>query len=517
MKKSKVLLFTSILIVLALIFSIVFETFFLPDQLQKKMNGNNIGTLQVHCGEVQTNFWARQLIIRNFELHDSSTLTQISVPYLKLEGISLMTLLFKRQIKADHIFIRQPHFRLVQNNNSLKTSFAKQNGATSISVHTDRLNIDGASICMTRSDLLGDTILSGNFNLNLWNFATKSSENHFLYQNNSFDRIRIHLEQGSYLFASKLYSFACNHVDFDSEEGILMMEQAKIVSTDSKYEIGKKRGVETDWLDFQFEGFSLHDIQLNDLLNDTVLIISNANLQKITASAFKDKRLPFPNKSDTQLPMDMLDDLPLLIHCDSFLIHDGTIKYEERVVNSSQAGFVNFSNLNAKISQLSTIDSLIKHPTSVSLSANVMDQAILSVDFIFPNKKFPKTYRASGKLGEMPIASFNPILTQNVKIKVISGNVKELTFNFNYNNNFSNGDLLFEYENLKVNLLDHNDYSNKNVKSFLVNSFVLHKDNSRLKRNYREGKISFNRDKKKSIFNYWWKSVLSGLKSIAIL
>ena len=47
--------------------------------------------------------------------------------------------------------------------------------------------------------------------------------------------------------------------------------------------------------------------------------------------------------------------------------------------------------------------------------------------------------------------------------------------------------------------------------SFLANTFVINNKNPNGK-NLRVGEIYFERDKQKSIFNFLWKSLLSGIK-----
>ena len=213
----------------------------------------------------------------------------------------------------------------------------------------------------------------------------------------------------------------------------------------------------------------------------------------------------------------MIQDLPFQMHGDSILIENGSIKYAERVKNSKDDGAVTFSQLHAKIYCLSTVDRLIDRQTTMHAEARVMNEGWLKADFIFPNQKFPHVNQASGTLSSMPMKAFNSIVTQNASVFVEDGYLKQLTFNFTYNNNQSNGDLIFEYDDLNVHVLDRDDNSTKKIQSLITNTFLLHKKNLREDKSFREGTISFERDQKKSIFNYWWKSILSGIKSIAIL
>jgi hypothetical protein len=51
-------------------------------------------------------------------------------------------------------------------------------------------------------------------------------------------------------------------------------------------------------------------------------------------------------------------------------------------------------------------------------------------------------------------------------------------------------------------------------KTFIVNNFIVRKDmDATVPQEKRTGKISFDRDQNKSIFNFWAKSMFSGIKS----
>lgn len=518
MKKFTIpIILASALIVCAIAFYVISEVSSLPQKIQQKINDAQVASFQVHCADVEIDYRARRLVLHYLSLNDSLSQTEIRIPYLKLEGISLWPLLFRHQLKMDYVFARQPKLQFDQKAPSFHPSKKGNRASQQISFQTDKLSIEQAKLNVFGKHSQNDTVVSAVADLDFWDASVGKTENSFQYQGLSFDRARIQIDQGKYVFPNKLYTLLFNEIDFDSQQKLLKMNRAHLVSNKSKYQIGRKRNEETDWLDIRFRGFSMHNIQLNRLLKDTALIISKADLQDLTANVFKDKRLPFPDKTNTILPEEFINNLPFKLHCDSFLINHGTAQYDERVENSPKSGSVQFTNLKVKISELSSIEKLIDQPTKMTASANVMDEGRLKAYFIFPNKRFAKPYQVSGKLGKMPITAFNPILEQNAFMHVSQGNVKSLSFYFQYNNDRADGDLQFEYDNLRVHMLDHQDHSHKKLKSFLLNSFVVHKDNLKSKRSFREGTISFQRDKKKSIFNFWWKSILSGVKSIAIL
>ena len=70
-------------------------------------------------------------------------------------------------------------------------------------------------------------------------------------------------------------------------------------------------------------------------------------------------------------------------------------------------------------------------------------------------------------------------------------------FDFSYTNNYSVGNLILDYQNLKISLLDRTTKQSKDIKSLLANTLIVREKNLPEQRRYRNGKIYFVRDKKK--------------------
>jgi hypothetical protein len=72
--------------------------------------------------------------------------------------------------------------------------------------------------------------------------------------------------------------------------------------------------------------------------------------------------------------------------------------------------------------------------------------------------------------------------------------------------------MIFKYEDCKVDLLNKTKKKGGNdLISFLANAFVI-KSNNPANGDLREAKMAYTRDKNKSMINFWWKTILSGLK-----
>jgi hypothetical protein len=92
--------------------------------------------------------------------------------------------------------------------------------------------------------------------------------------------------------------------------------------------------------------------------------------------------------------------------------------------------------------------------------------------------------------------------------------MKLLSFQFTYDDISSLGEVEMNYENLKI--LSLKEKENKTMvdklKSFLINTFIAKNKNENTAEEKRKGTIEFTRDPMRSIFNYWWKSLFTGVK-----
>ena len=102
-------------------------------------------------------------------------------------------------------------------------------------------------------------------------------------------------------------------------------------------------------------------------------------------------------------------------------------------------------------------------------------------------------------------------------VNIKSGTSHRLDFDFSHDLERATGELRFHYENLNVQFIDDGKQQMSRglydaIATFIANTFVIKASNTPGDK-MRVGKIEFERNPKKSCFNYWWKSILSGIKS----
>ena len=458
--------------------------------------------------EVKVRILQRKVSIKEAELAGKET-DKIRVNHLLIKGIHIFPLLLKGNFVINTIIVDQPIIILSKSAGDISGKKPEKEA------RIGKLEIKNGKFMMSKADSTkNDTLVYTEADAIVSKININSNTQKLVFQNHSIDRIRVSAMNTKYYLSNGLYHATFDSLNFDSENPDFRTYNVRLKSNYPKYEIAHVTGVETDWYDISLDSFKLKEIRLSELLKDNLLIADKANLNGLKIHSFRDKRLPFPEKQNTKLPMQMINSLPLKIHTDTVQVKNSYIDYSEHRQNADKAGILKFYDLNVTISNLSNIDSLISEKTRMEASAKIMNESMLEAEFVFPNNIYPEKYQVTGTLEPLYLKAFNPMAISAASAKIESGRTKTVAFNFYYNNDRADGDLIFEYENLKIVLLNNNN-SEKDIASFFANAVAIKKNNLQSTQSFNKGTVSFERDKKKSIFNYWWKSLQSGIKDSA--
>lgn len=477
--------------------------------IEKKIRNLEISSFTFSAPpELNVSLLQRRISVKQVKLEGEGT-DRIRANSLKFKGIHVFPLLFKGQWVVNKVSVDQPGIFISKNTGKTPDKDAKKK------IRIKKLEVRNGKLMMSETNSAqNDTVFYVEMNTDMWNLDINSKANKFVFQNNSFDRIHLSANNSKYYLPDKRYRAYCDTLGFDSQTRCFTAHNIRLKSNYSKYKIAHVSGVETDWFDISLDSLLLQEIHLDDLLKENLLIVKKAELNGLKVHSFRDKRLPFPEKQDTRLPMQLISSLPFNLHTDTVVLKNAYIDYAEHRENADKAGIVKFYRVNATIANLSNTDSLIKGKTMMEVSTKLMNESTLKAEFVFPNNRYPEKYQVTGTLQPVKMNTFNPMVMPVAFVKFKSGSIKTLAFDFIYNNDLSKGEVIFEYENLKVVLLNKKNNAQA-IKSFVANAFVVKKNNLQKDKSFRKGTISFERDKKKSVFNYWWKSLLSGLKDSA--
>lgn len=308
-------------------------------------------------------------------------------------------------------------------------------------------------------------------------------------------------------FPEQLYTLTLERFGYDHHAKTVRIDSLRVLPDYDKVRFAKKRGVQTDRISVSIPLIEMEGAEIqtpNDLL-----FKANHALLNLQLEVFRDLRYPPNNKKVMALPSQLLADLPFRFQIDEIQLCKSSITYEEFPEHGHLSGTVSFDDLSAVVYNLSNSSS---ENTVMHAKTRFMNAGDLQVELTLPADP-EKNYRAKASLTNFNLRRMNPLLISSAAMEVKSGSLTVLEFEFEYNNYRSDGELTMEYSNLDLVSLRKNS-KNRSTNKFItliIQTFIIKKDMNNSKS---PGAILFYRDPHRSVFNFLWKSVLSGIKSI---
>ncbi len=321
-----------------------------------------------------------------------------------------------------------------------------------------------------------------------------------------------------YHLPDSLNKISFDRVFFKVSDSSITLTNVLLDPKEEKYEYGHIVGDQTDYLRINVDAVKASGIDLHSLALNKNILAKKIDLDGLNIYAFRDKRIPRLTEKERYLPQKYLLDLKVPIAIDSLKVNKGKIEYEEFGEESFRPGSVDFKKLNASLINVTNIpERIISDPFCVlTANARLMNAGNLDLFIQFDLKKEKHPFFISAKLEEMDLTHLNKMLEPNAFVTIKKGYNDILTMSANADDDVAIGEMRFEYDNLKVSLVNKNTFENKGmgpvIGSFFANTFIINKSNPRLII-FKDGQIYFERNKYRSIFNYWAKIFFSGVVS----
>jgi hypothetical protein len=216
------------------------------------------------------------------------------------------------------------------------------------------------------------------------------------------------------------------------------------------------------------------------------------------------------------MPQQNIKNLPIYIGINQLLLNNGFVTYLEHGVKSNAPGEVFFSDLKGQLINITNDSVVLQNERQLKFSAEglIMGKGLINAEVTFDMLSTDHEFRLGANIDPFDMTVFNRMLSPNVFVEVKSGYNERILMNVKGNDDYSYGEMEFHYDNLKIALLNKETETPKGfgnaLGSFFANTFIINSNNPRLM-TFRKGEVFFERDKSKSIFNFWAKSFLSGI------
>ena len=481
----------------------------------------------LQMGDFDLKVFGRALEISNIEItkkdKKADNNLKLNVKQLNISGINLIQFFLSNKLSLNEIDIVRPQIQLttsgtdstgINSTDRIPDYWSGITSRTRQTVSISHLNIQDFSFQYNRAEIPAAPYLSfQNGFIQMQNITIDST---FLANDRILParQFSAFFEDLRFQSENKFYRFSAEKLDFSSAEMNFNIHALRVSPQFDKKQFAARKGHETDRITMAINEIQAEGIDYPKLAKNEGLFVRQIMINQPNMNIYRDKRPPFPANNNPPLPQQMIRRVPFPFNIDSITISKGNIKYSERKAEANEAGFISFDDFSASFSNLTNIKNRWnnqKHPF-LKAETHIMGKAKLRAEFTFPMRTGEQHIK--GNLESMDMKPLNKALEPLAFVRIDDGKILGMHFSMNLTAQLARGNMTFRYEDLKISLLNK-DFGKETLghkfTSLLANTFKVKSNNSG--DNIRIVNIDFQRDDQKSVFNYWWKSLLSGLKA----
>jgi len=439
----------------------------------------------------------------NHELHGE-------IAGIKIAGISRWKALFRNDLDIREIFISDPK---ISSTLPPPTQEKKPPIVSPVNVRIGKIHVENLDLAIKNP---GSSKFISLKNGNLKVYEVQVSKKDTLSAR-VVEKLDFNFGEALLITPDSMYSLTLKDVNYASKTAVLSIDTFFIHPNYKDYDFTSRHKFETDRIDGKLIYISVNDFSVADYLKSQDIKSRYLEIKKMNMDVFRDKRKVFPpvNKPTFQ---QAIYDYPGLLNVDSVGILSGDILYREHGDGANEAGRISFNKIKANIYNI-TNDTIYKTKNKFlefKSEALVMGKSKITISI--KAELFDKydSFSLTGNLSAMDAKALNPMLEKNAFLFVTSGNIEAMDFSFKANNHSATGSMALRYDGLDIALKNKRTDDTTSLKeralSFIADIKIM--DSNPLPGNaLRMGIIDYKRDPKKSIFNYAFKAILSGIKS----
>ncbi len=317
--------------------------------------------------------------------------------------------------------------------------------------------------------------------------------------------------------SDSMYSYTARGIFYSATSNTLEVNSFSIEPNYTEYNFTSRYEFQTDRIEAGFSNICVHDFYAAGYFRSRSLISSYIEIGKMDMKVFRDKRKEFRHVNKPAF-QDMIYNYPGTIQIDSIGLTNGIIIYTEHAEEANEPGSISLNEINAKIYQITNNTIYKTENAFIVLKANALFMEKGKMSILLKARVFDihNTFSLNGTLSGLEANALNPILEKSAFMYATSGKIDSMNFSFTANNSKAVGKMTLLYHGLdlavKNKRTDDTTAFKERFISLIANRNVMD-SNPIPDEDIREGIINYERDSERFLFNYCFKSILSGIKS----
>lgn len=471
-------------------------------------------TVSVDYEAMDVNIWRGSVVmvhpkIINRGSHTSKRNVEIELDTLLVDGFGCWNYLVNDNIHIESVQLRSPKL-FYNHNSSIPKNKYKYSTLEQLKkeIKIGRFNVQNGELHI--KDIETDSLLlhTSNITANVMDIylSSKSVKRRIPFNYNNYN-----------LSFNDLFYTLGNYEHLKMSSANITQEKAafnqmKVVTKYSKEKLNQMISIERDHFDISIPSLVL-EAQEFGYKSDSIFYFKSPKVifENPEMYIYRNKLLA-DDLTRKNLYSKMLRDLKFELTLSAINLNNATIVYSEKVNTDMEAGKISFTKMNADIQNISNTygDS---EKTTLAIDAVFMARTPIKVDWNFDVNDVNDAFVFKVDIGNLPASDLNPFSRPNLKVQ-FEGELLKTFATISGDANTSRVNMRANYENFKVNVLDKEGKDKNKVLSAIANLFIK-KDSNKSSDDFREGfKEGIARDYTKSVFNFLWLSLRSGLISV---
>ncbi len=487
-----------------------------------------LGNLSVENIELLPDSLVYQSMIENKTAPED--LFYIRIPAMHISGVKTPKALLNKEISAHIVRIENAEIeiRLGKGNKKEKPDFREIiNGemyqqllGNLKSVSADSIVLENASLSLM--DRESKAILSKVSGLSI-RFAGTAIDSLALKDSTRIlfsKEIGIHCDHLLIPSRNKTYEFQIEGLDFNSLAGSFHTDKIRLKPLLSETTFAKSHKYAKDRFDITVGRLDIKLINRKEMLQGR-LVADELQIFNASLLVFRDKSYPHDSVDRTHgYPQEAIMHLPFEVYIKKITVGDSYIEYKEKNDKSDSSGKVAFFHVQAGIENVTNMKDKIRQQSQMKVlfNASFLNAAPFTAKIRMQLNDRQGHFTMDTRLGSINYNSLNPLLKPMALAELDKGNINQLVYHLDATNTYAKGNLDFLYEDLSLKLLkkddEKNTYKTKALPTLAAGLVMRH--SNPLHGTTRTGNVDYTRDIHRSIFNLMWKSLLSGIKQIAL-
>lgn len=443
-------------------------------------------------------------------------LVSFSCDIIKMKGFEIKHFLKTQELIINEFIIERPlldySFNKKKKSNSTTLALSNLLSDSFKKATLKKFIIDRAKITIKDIDKIKPLVQLENFTFKLTNAVVDSTTIHHFSPFN-YDNIE---------FSANSLSINI-HDDFDLTTGIMSFNALKNTTTLTNFtlkpnysqkQFSSKYPVQKQWVAIELDTLKIMNVHFEKLIQHGVFEIDKITLTNANIGLYKDKSKPAPPFKKQLLPASALRLMKIKLAIDTIEVKRSRIVINEKSKRSGQVSYLSFEDLNAQMYGFSNDSTRLISNKYLRLYAQtkIMNAAQVNLEAKFDLLSKTDYHTAKATIGGCDMTVFNKVLEPMMLVVVKSGNLKSLNYQYTANDIEANGILDFEYDNVKLEILNKEEQTKKQGFLSLAANTVIKSENLKANpKNYTQGVIKATREQHKSIFPYFWHTVQSSI------